>query len=182
MSEENQTVEQRIANSLGLIIQNDERWNNIFISMAKKHDNLDDLGESIKDWIEENCLVSQQESGLNDIAHDLLDSAYQFCNYSELAEHWENSLRPKGIEYTIGEHFMSALINGDLSGLEPDDESLFTQWLETESFNESEGNWWHDSEADSEFADCEITGLSSDCVTIIWVAREEETEDTVEAV
>ena len=173
MSEENQTIEQKIANSIGLIMQNDGYWNNAIIALAKKHDNLDDLGESIKEWIEENCLLSQQESGLNDIAHDLLDSAYQFCDYSELAEYWENSLRPKGTEYTIYEGFLSALINGDESGLEEHEIESYREWYESEGFDESKGNWWYDSDTESEYDDCEILGVFADCATIVWVTREE---------
>lgn len=72
-------------------------------------------------------------------------------------------------EYTISEHFLSALFNGDESGLDDSEGKALNSWLN--SFNHNNGHWSYDDQ-ESEFKRCEVTGLMSDCVVVQWVSRE----------
>lgn len=69
-------------------------------------------------------------------------------------------------EYVIGEHFLSALINDDYSGLSDDDEKALDIWLE--SLDLPQGHW--DIVEDSHnFSGCDITGLGALTQIIRWV-------------
>jgi hypothetical protein len=71
------------------------------------------------------------------------------------------------ITFTIGQHFLSALINGDWTGLDEGDAAQFESWFETASddYTGSDGNVWAFAHAayvdgsDNEFGLCEVTGL-----------------------
>lgn len=65
-------------------------------------------------------------------------------------------------EYKISEHFASAMINGDYSGLTDAEERELNDWLKSVA---EPGAHWHCANSDSEFAQCEITGLLSLCFT-----------------
>lgn len=67
------------------------------------------------------------------------------------------------IDYTIGSHFLSALINDDRSGLNDDDEKAFHAWLDEEARPFS-----HFDVLDNggNFARCDVTGLHSDCINV----------------
>ena len=71
----------------------------------------------------------------------------------------------KIIEYTISKHYLSALINGDYTGLELGDNVEFDSWLE--SVSDHAAHWDYDSEtlANTWFTRCEVSGLYSDCAT-----------------
>lgn len=66
------------------------------------------------------------------------------------------------MDYNIGAHFASALINGDYSGLDDAEEKLFNDWLEQ---NEMRGGHWDMVGDDIEFTRCEISNLMGDCFT-----------------
>ena len=65
-------------------------------------------------------------------------------------------------EYSIASHFLPALINNDLSGLESQDEADFKSWLE----NTPDTIEFWDCGDNVEFSHCEVTGLHSDCVIV----------------
>lgn len=73
----------------------------------------------------------------------------------------------QGQTYTIGAHFLCALINGDSSGLEDREEEQFARWCEraTEGWEDSNGNKWFFTHADTvedshdEFGWCDVTNL-----------------------
>lgn len=66
------------------------------------------------------------------------------------------------MDYTIGSHFASALINSDYSGLEDHEETALNAWIDA---HEERGAHWDIVGDDTEFARCEVTDLMGDCVT-----------------
>ena len=66
-------------------------------------------------------------------------------------------------EYTISEHYLSALINNDETGISFDESKALEAWLETlpkanhfDVINQDCGN----------FTICDITGLHANCATV----------------
>lgn len=83
---------------------------------------------------------------------------------------------PKSIEteeYTIGSHFLPALINGDITGLDDEDEELLAAFT-FEAVGFRDGHWSVPEDAEPEFAMCEITGFMSECQTIEYVTIKEQ--------
>jgi hypothetical protein len=71
-------------------------------------------------------------------------------------------------EHTIASHFLSALINGDNSGLDDQDDASFDAWLQSAQ-SERSGHWsYPDEEEFDNFHHCEITCLFSDCTTVTF--------------
>ena len=67
-------------------------------------------------------------------------------------------------EYSVAGCYLSAIINGDYSGLTDDEEQELNNWLDdVEHVN---GTHWEVSE-ESCFDTDEITGLLADCYTLI---------------
>lgn len=62
--------------------------------------------------------------------------------------------------YTIGAHFLPAIINGDESGLETYEQNLLASF----DANLPSGHWSFDSADDGHFARCDITGEMSQCI------------------
>ena len=73
------------------------------------------------------------------------------------------------IEYTVADHFLSAIINGDDSGLDDDDKAQLEAFYEKESTGCESGHWDTDSEEEASFSQCDICGLYANCVTLYWV-------------
>lgn len=71
------------------------------------------------------------------------------------------------IEYTIGEHFLPAIINGDYSGLEDEEEGMLNAFLQSIGT----GTW--DCGDEVGFALCEVTRLWGDCVEVKFYEDEE---------
>jgi hypothetical protein len=67
------------------------------------------------------------------------------------------------MEYTIGSHFASALVNGDYSGLDDNEARDLDSWLEENQFR---GGFWDIGET-HEFTRCEISKLMGECITAI---------------
>lgn len=66
-------------------------------------------------------------------------------------------------EYTIGAHFLPALINDDYSGLYDDEQPILDEWLESNSMR---GSHWAVEDDSERFATCEISGLSNQCAIV----------------
>ena len=66
------------------------------------------------------------------------------------------------MDYIIGAHFASALINGDYSGLDDDESHALDMWLDA---HQKRGAYWDIVGDNLEFSRCEITDLMGDCVT-----------------
>ena len=66
-------------------------------------------------------------------------------------------------EYTVAEHWLSAIINGDYTGLSDEEENQLNDWLDD---NQEMASHWSDGESMG-FDRCEITGLMSDCIKLI---------------
>lgn len=63
-------------------------------------------------------------------------------------------------EYQIGAHFLSALINGDFSGLDDAETRTFIAWADTvHTSAPGIGHWATLDDSADEFGLCEITGL-----------------------
>lgn len=67
--------------------------------------------------------------------------------------------------YTIGQHFVSAIINGDFSGLSDAEEHDLLSFL---AQVETVGHWATTDESD-EFGECEITGMRGPVETLNYV-------------
>jgi hypothetical protein len=75
--------------------------------------------------------------------------------------------------YHLSGHFISALVNGDRTGLEDQDESDLDAWIDSLPVSghfeiiDEEGN----------FRECDITGLHSDCFEVrLYFQTEEATQ------
>jgi hypothetical protein len=70
-------------------------------------------------------------------------------------------------DFNVSEHFFSAIINGDYSGLNDEEENLLNRFL---SFANTVDNpsWQIDDieTQDSHFIDCDVTGLFSNCYNV----------------
>jgi hypothetical protein len=83
------------------------------------------------------------------------------------------------IEYEIGQHWLSYLINGDATGLDEGEAEKFDAWLKDQEHNlpDNSGFHWTDKIDDegnpitNEFARCEFTGLMSATATVLLVYR-----------
>ena len=75
------------------------------------------------------------------------------------------------IEYTIAEHYLSYLINGDDSGLEFNELSQLVNFLIFENIQGWERSI--NSEDEGQFAQCDVCGLYANCYTVTFfrVAR-----------
>jgi hypothetical protein len=72
-------------------------------------------------------------------------------------------------EFTIGSHFLPALLNGDDSGLnaqETTDLDGFDRFIRS---TQDQGHWSVPKDAGPELAICEINEIMSDCLTIEYV-------------
>lgn len=66
-------------------------------------------------------------------------------------------------QYEISGHFASAIINGDESGLSPDEISDLNAFMADLPVNNGHFDVMEDA---SNFAHCEISGLYDDCLTV----------------
>jgi hypothetical protein len=66
-------------------------------------------------------------------------------------------------EYRISSHYLSALINGDESGLSDTEAQEFNEWLESTDRRISH---WDVTDHGDNFTRCEVTGLHADCATV----------------
>ena len=66
-------------------------------------------------------------------------------------------------EYIVAEHWLSAIVNGDYSGLTDSEESDLNAWLDA---NQESGAYW-DTDGHIRFDRDEIGGLMADCVSLI---------------
>lgn len=79
-------------------------------------------------------------------------------------------------EYKIAKYYLSALINSDLSGLEDEEVDALTTFEQNAHFNAevagfTVGHWADDSDDDTNFARCDVTGLYADVATVrlmVW--------------
>lgn len=66
-------------------------------------------------------------------------------------------------EFTIADHYLSALINGDHSGLSESEECTFTDWLES---TDRRITHWDVTDDSENFTRCDVSGLSAQCATV----------------
>ena len=69
--------------------------------------------------------------------------------------------------FAICSAYVSAIINGDYSGLEDREERLLNNFLDGVSEELGQGIW-EVAHAESEFARDEVTGLMADCVLFFY--------------
>lgn len=73
-------------------------------------------------------------------------------------------------DYHIAEHYLSALINGDITGLEPgEDLELDLFVAEVQQGHGSDGHWACGSDDAADFRLCEVSGLMAMCQTISYM-------------
>jgi hypothetical protein len=66
-------------------------------------------------------------------------------------------------EYKISASYLSALINGDFSGLDDNEELQFTEWLYSQDRRIVH---WDVIDHGDNFARCEVSNLFADCAVI----------------
>jgi hypothetical protein len=67
-------------------------------------------------------------------------------------------------EYTIAGHYLTAIVNGDYSGLSDEEENDLNRFLS--EANNLDNATWDLPEDEPHFAICEICGLHADCYTV----------------
>jgi hypothetical protein len=73
-------------------------------------------------------------------------------------------------EYDIGAHFLSALIDGDASGLDDNEETALDAWeADIRAELGATGFWTTVDGHDNEFSRCDITGLRSDTSRVAYM-------------
>ena len=72
-------------------------------------------------------------------------------------------------EFTIGSHFLPALINGDDSGLNAEETMGVYLAVRFIRATRGQGHWSVPEDAEPEFAMCEINDIRSVCLTIEYV-------------
>lgn len=73
-------------------------------------------------------------------------------------------------DYQIAEHYLPALINADVTGLEPGEDldlDTFVAWVQSE--HGAEGHWACPSDDSPDFRMCEVSGLMSNCQTVSYM-------------
>ena len=73
--------------------------------------------------------------------------------------------------YTVCAHFLPAIINGDATGLEPEDYRKLESWYEREGLTEKSGHFDCDCDGNTNFAMCDIVGLKGDTVELRFLER-----------
>jgi len=71
-------------------------------------------------------------------------------------------------DYTISGHFLSALINGDYSGLEDDEETALKIFTDNVYSEHGLGFWDTNPSEPRDFMRCEVVDLLADCVTVTY--------------
>lgn len=75
--------------------------------------------------------------------------------------------------YMIGDHFISALVYGDYTGLNDEEERDLNNWLDSIPVGH-----WEVTDNTDEFAQCEISMLHGSCVEVKhWVREEDQDHD-----
>ena len=64
-------------------------------------------------------------------------------------------------EFNISEHFLSAIVNDDYSGLNDVEENLLNRFLSQQ--NNLDNPSWEIIDGEPHFIDCDVTGLFSNC-------------------
>jgi len=82
-------------------------------------------------------------------------------------------------EYEIGAHFLSALINGDTTGLEDNEERDLDAWVTDAA--PGVGHWSDVADSDNEFGTCDVTGLRGATVKVLWMRQVQDDTDASEA-
>jgi hypothetical protein len=73
-------------------------------------------------------------------------------------------------EYDIGGHFLSAMINGDCSGLNDVEEKQLNDFLD--GLPVQGGIWDYMEDVAVDFVRCEVSGLRNDCVCMrLWFTK-----------
>jgi len=67
-------------------------------------------------------------------------------------------------EFDISEHLISALINGDYSGLDNDEEKLLSDFVS--QYSDYKNATWDVESEEGHFIDCDVTGLFSNCFDV----------------
>ena len=109
----------------------------------------------------------------------IFEDGYQSQGYCELSDTQGNLLKlgfipadgQKPIEYiefTIGSHFLSALINGDYTGLDCAETTLLKRFIQVEL--ETDGYWYYDL-SEPYFGYCDVVCDWSNTVDLLWIKR-----------
>lgn len=94
-------------------------------------------------------------------------------------------MRTETFEHTVCQHYMSALINGDWSGLDEDEAELLREFVEgaVESARDqgaASWTWTYDSDEEASFQTDDVSGLMGDCVGVCLLCWVHEDGDAVQ--
>lgn len=73
--------------------------------------------------------------------------------------------------FEISEHFASALINGDYTGLSDDDDKALQVFTDNAHSAHGLGFWDTDPKDWDRFRTCEITGLQANCINVQYLTE-----------
>ena len=74
--------------------------------------------------------------------------------------------------YRVGEHFLAALMNGDVSGLSDSESSLLVKFEEQQTAGLERWHWSYDADHGEEFSRCEVTGTMGSTVELHLVVMD----------
>lgn len=74
-------------------------------------------------------------------------------------------------DYTMSEHFLSALINDDYTGLEDSEENELNKFLEHVYSAHGLGFWDMNPAEQPDFTRCEVTDLHADCINVQYLTE-----------
>jgi hypothetical protein len=75
--------------------------------------------------------------------------------------------------YNVCPHFLPAIVNDDITGLEPEEYQALERWYESEGLTERSGHFDCDCDGNTSFAMCDIVGLKGDTVELRFLERVE---------
>ena len=73
------------------------------------------------------------------------------------------------VEFYVAEYYLSAIINGDYSGMDTEEEEQACIEFERNAIEQyGVGHWSYDSEYSEDFRECEISGMRANCIDLTW--------------
>jgi len=74
-------------------------------------------------------------------------------------------------EYQIGEHFLSALIDADATGLSDEEEAELDDWEHSVREEHGAEGSFIVQDDDTDYGTCDITGMGSDVCRVVYMVQ-----------
>jgi len=79
--------------------------------------------------------------------------------YCEICDGYEEAIPDNVTSFEVGQHFVAALINGDTTGLNDDEQVALEAFEQLETNGLDNWHWSYNTNHSNDFGLCEITGL-----------------------